>query len=152
MELNLSLWAVRQLGDSVLRSNTSVINNFDESFLSLVNTMFRVMDNEHGVGLAAPQIGVSKKVFVASTSFGRIVVANPVVEKKSGFQLSREQCLSIKNQEPVSVPRPLVMTVSGQNSSGKDVTYEVSDFDACIFSHEMDHLNGVLIADYLPTD
>jgi peptide deformylase len=106
-----------------------------------------------GVGLAAPQVGVSERVFVVDTSFGRrpgevLVLVNPEFERREGMQLEEEGCLSVPGFH-ATVARPASVRIRGLSRSGEPVVMDATGLLARALQHEMDHLDGVLFVDRL---
>src|SRR6516164_611226 len=140
-------------GQVVLEKPAEPVTVFDGALEKLVADMFETMYAAHGVGLAAPQIGVSQRLCVIDTSTGqdpnaKIVLANPVVVASEGRQMQEEGCLSL----PVfraDTPRPLRATVRGQDRHGNEITLSGEGLLARAFCHETDHLNGTLFISHL---
>lgn len=108
--------------------------------------MVETMDDEDGVGLAAPQVGVLKRIIVIRIGELLIELINPEIIYESGEQNDIEGCLSVPGVS-MNVIRPLVVKVKGLDRNGKEVEYEGSDLLARAFCHEVDHLNGILFID-----
>lgn len=148
-----ALSQIRQFGDPVLRSEAREISGFDEGIRAQAERMIELMDEAFGVGLAAPQIGVSNRLLVYRVGEAPpVVLANPQIEWSSedqeGFQ---EGCLSLANVQ-VDVDRAIHVRVSGQNQHGEQILIEASGLNARVIQHEMDHLDGVLIIDRASKD
>lgn len=141
-----------------MRQPAAVVTDFDFDLQQLIDNMIETMRANDGVGLAAPQVGVSKSVFVAEfipekdsvlTGFPLTVVCNPKVVKNSSRQRAMvEGCLSVPGRE-ILVKRPDKATVVGQDRYGKNITLEVEGVHARVLQHETDHLNATLIVDHL---
>jgi peptide deformylase len=122
----------------------------DDSIEDLIHDMFDVLKEERGIGLAAPQIGVSKRIIVVSLEqkgFERLALINPVIEflsEKTGVM--EEGCLSLPGVN-ADVVRPLDAVVRGRMKSGREVEFEAHDLFARVLQHEIDHLNGILFID-----
>lgn len=139
------------LGDLVLREKGLKVDVFDQELKNLVNSMFETMANSDGIGLAAPQIGISKRIFVVDTrNIGeRLVFINPQIIETSEEQVYYEEgCLSIPGMF-AEVLRPEKVTVVAFDENGKSFTISASDLLARVIQHENDHLNGVLFIDRL---
>jgi peptide deformylase len=109
--------------------------------------MLATMRDNEGVGLAATQVGRLKRVFVAAIEDDEYVIVNPVLSDRSQTtETATEGCLSIPGIQ-VDVERPIAVTISGQDVSGKPLRIEASDLLARVLQHEVDHLDGVLILD-----
>ena len=138
---------VRKFGDPVLKTRAAPVENFDESLLRLTKDMLATMRDNEGVGLAATQVGRLKRVFVAAIEDDEYVMVNPVLTDISETtETATEGCLSIPGIQ-VDVERPVAVTISGQDVSGKPLQIEASDLLARVLQHEVDHLDGVLILD-----
>ncbi len=138
---------IRTFGDPVLKTRAAPVESFDESLVRLTQDMLATMRDNEGVGLAANQVGRLKRVFVAAIEDEEYVITNPVLTDRSETtETSTEGCLSIPGIQ-VDVERPIAVTVSGQDVSGKPLQIEASDLLARVLQHEVDHLDGVLILD-----
>lgn len=148
-----ALSQVRQFGDPVLRSEARGIENFDESVQAQAKRMIELMDGAYGIGLAAPQIGVSNRLLVYRVGDSQpIVLANPVIEWSSDDEETFEEgCLSLANVH-VDVDRAIHVRVTGQDAFGDRIKIEASGLNARVIQHEMDHLDGVLILDRASKD
>jgi peptide deformylase len=140
-------------GDPVLETPTKAIEKFDEELQALVADMFESMYAANGVGLAAPQIGISRRVAVVDVTVGKnaeakIVCANPQIIHTEGEQREEEGCLSIPGFRG-HVARPQYVTVRAQDVSGKEFEMRGEGLLARAFCHEIDHLNGVLFITHL---
>jgi peptide deformylase len=140
-------------GDPVLETPTKPVENFDEELQALVADMFESMYAANGVGLAAPQIGISRRVAVIDVTVGKnaeakIVCANPQIIHTEGEQREEEGCLSIPGFRG-HVARPQYVTVRAQDASGKEFEMRGEGLLARAFCHEIDHLNGVLFITHL---
>ena len=143
--------AVREivkLGDETLRMKAKEVTEFDSHLGVLIDDMFDTMFKADGVGLAAPQVGILRRVCVVSVDGGitKYELVNPVIVKASGTQRGAEGCLSCPGKSGVVV-RPKKLTVQAQNRYRETKLYKVDGFTAVAFSHEMDHLDGVLFID-----
>ena len=105
--------------------------------------MLETMKSGRGVGLAAPQVGVLKRVFVVNAGDGDVELVNPVIVETSGEQRGEEGCLSCPGQF-ATVVRPMFVTIKGQNRKGEEVRYIGRALKARAFCHEFDHLDGIL--------
>lgn len=144
---------VRQFGDPVLRTDARPIENFDENVHAQAAKMIQLMDEAFGIGLAAPQIGVSNRLLVYRVGdTPPVVLANPVIEWSSdNSEIFEEGCLSLANVQ-VDVDRPIHVRVVGQDANGDRVKIEASGLNARVIQHEMDHLDGILILDRASKD
>jgi peptide deformylase len=134
--------------DPVLREVAKGVTKFNPNLKKLLKDMAETMYDAEGVGLAAPQIGISKRVIVVDVGDenGLVEMVNPVIVEQEGEQLGPEGCLSIPNLNG-EVRRAERIVVQGQNSDGDSITVNASGYFARAFQHEIDHLNGVLFTD-----
>lgn len=141
---------IRKYGDSILRQQAEPIQVFDIQLESLINEMLEVLCQDGGIGLAAPQIGVSKQVIVVDTGQDKMALINPEIVKKSKDKsILEEGCLSLPGIL-VNVPRPISIKVKGLDIKGKEVEFNADHLLSKVLQHEIDHLKGKLIIDYLP--
>lgn len=135
--------------DPLLRQISQPVEIFDDDLNNLLETMQDVMYRDDGVGLAAPQIGLSRRIIVLDDGNGLINFINPeILSSSNDEEVMEEGCLSLPDIR-VPVRRPGEVVVEGQNESGKKVKYEATGLLARIFQHEIDHLNGILIIDHI---
>lgn len=139
---------ILRFGDETLRSPSAEVEKFDAELWALLDDMYETMCAADGVGLAAPQIGVLKRVVVIDTGdeHGRIELVNPVILSMRGKQFEPEGCLSYPGKLGV-VKRPARVKVRAFNRYGKIVVYRGAELLARAFCHEIDHLNGILYKD-----
>jgi peptide deformylase len=142
-----------KFGDPVLQSRASDVPAIDDDLQTLIDDMIETMYAAPGIGLAAPQVGVSLRVFVVDLSLGRkaedlIVMVNPEFVDRDGMQLEEEGCLSIPGFN-ATVVRPTRAVLQGLDRTGQRRTVEGSGLLARAFQHEMDHLDGTLFVDRL---
>jgi peptide deformylase len=145
---------IRRLGDPVLKSRATPVDRFDESLRRQVGRMAGIMNDALGVGLAAPQLGISQRLLVyrVGPDAPVIVLANPELEWASGDEEEGlEGCLSIPGIT-VDVERPVHVRVSALDEEGEERTVEASGLEARVIQHEMDHLDGVLILERTTRD
>lgn len=147
------IYPIVKYGQPVLDQVAAPVTEFDASLEKLVADMFDTMYAAHGVGLAAPQIGISKSLCVIDTTCGedpakKIVLANPVIVSTEGKQTDEEGCLSLPNFRSQTT-RPMKATVRGQNARGEETTLTGEGLLARAFCHEIDHLNGTLFIHHL---
>jgi len=138
---------IRRLGDPVLKSSATPVDRFDESLRKLVGRMAGIMNDAIGVGLAAPQLGISQRLLVyrVGPDAPVIVLANPELEWSSDDEEGGEEgCLSIPGVT-VDVERPVHVRVRALDEEGEERSVEASGLEARVIQHEMDHLDGVLI-------
>lgn len=134
--------------DPVLREVAKEVTKFNANLQKLLKDMAETMYDAEGVGLAAPQIGISKRVIVVDVGDenGLVEMVNPVIVEQEGEQLGPEGCLSIPNLNG-DVLRADRIVVTGQDSNGQTFTVQASGYFARAFQHEVDHLNGILFTD-----
>ena len=138
---------MRTFGDPILKTRAAPVEDFDESLQHLAEEMLATMREQEGVGLAANQVGRLKRILVAALEDEEYVVVNPVVEAAAGAaEAASEGCLSIPGIQ-VEVERPVAITLSGRDTSGRSLRIEAEGLLARIFQHEVDHLDGVTILD-----
>src|SRR5262249_20343575 len=134
-------------GQGVLEEPSSVVSNITDAEVKLVQDMTETMYKAPGVGLAAPQIGVSKRIMVTDATGGEenghlLTIVNPEIVVAEGEQYEEEGCLSIPGFS-ANVRRPKKVVLPGANLNEKDTTLEATDFFPRAFCQEMDHLTGV---------
>ncbi|MBQ6776127.1 MAG: peptide deformylase [Synergistaceae bacterium] len=139
---------IRKYPDPVLKKIAQPVEVFDEELEKLVRDMFVAMHASNGVGLAAPQVGVLKKVAIVEYEDKSYVLINPKIIDRKGTQEGEEGCLSFPGIY-ANVLRPLWVKIEAQNEKGELQTIEGEGYTARAFLHEMDHLNGKLFVDYL---
>ncbi|UCC83681.1 MAG: peptide deformylase [Gemmatimonadota bacterium] len=142
---------IRLLGDSVLRQRAGEVEEIDDDLRQLAEEMFETMYTEEGIGLAAPQVGVSKRLFVMDIGEDEAepqAVVNPVIIEQSGSERGDEGCLSLPGLVG-TVERPAQIVIEGLDLDGKPLRIEASDLLARCIQHEIDHLDGVLFIDRL---
>ena len=135
-----------KVGDDVLRKICRTQMTFDEKLWSLLDDMAETMYKAEGVGLAAPQVGILRRVCVVDVGDGLIELINPVITEKSGIQKGNEGCLSVPDRFE-EVKRPNKVTVKAQNRMGENIEIKAEGFLARAFCHEIDHLDGILYID-----
>lgn len=147
------IYPIVKYGNPVLSKVAEPVTVFDAELQKLVADMFETMYAAHGVGLAAPQIGISKQLCVIDTTVTdkpgvKLVLANPVVVSTDGRQVSEEGCLSLPDFR-ADTARPLRATVRAQDVHGQEFTLSGEGLLARAFCHEIDHLNGTLFIQHL---
>ena len=151
----MALRTIVTVPDPVLKRKARPVTKFDDKLQTLIDDMIETMREAPGVGLAAPQVGVSEQVIVVEYGDDEdeeapkrlYVVVNPIITRTSAdTEVGTEGCLSI----PMvlgDVERPYAITVKGQNRRGQPVTHKLEGWIARIFQHEIDHLYGILFTD-----
>ena len=143
----LALARIRQYGDSVLRMKARRVEAFDDDLERLVERMTTLMHEANGVGLAATQVGVLRRLFVFVDDGEDRVLVNPVLTWSSGeLELDDEGCLSLRDVL-VPIERPTKVTIEGLDAKGEPVKLELEPPSSRVVQHELDHLDGVLIID-----
>ena len=133
----------------ILRQKAKKVHRFDSSIQKLVDDMFETMHSANGAGLAAPQIDLSIRLFVAEYEERRIVIVNPEIVKAEGEVLGSEGCLSIPGYYGDNIRRAESIIVKGQDIHGKNIRIRAEGWLARIMQHEIDHLDGILFLDRL---
>ena len=137
---------VVQVGDEVLRGKCFPVENFDNNLWTLLNDMKDTVKKEQGAGLAAPQIGVLRRVVVVDVEEGYFEFINPVIVSQKGEQTGWEGCLSVRGKSGV-VSRPMKVKLAYQDRFGEKYLLQAKGFFARAICHELDHLDGVLYID-----
>ncbi len=135
-----------QVGDDVLRQRCAEVENFDEKLWSLLDDMKETVKKEQGAGLAAPQVGVLRRVVVVDVAEGYFEFINPVILSQKGEQTDWEGCLSVKGKSGI-VSRPMKVKLAYQDRNGDKYLLQAKGFFARAICHELDHLDGVLYID-----
>ncbi len=137
---------IREEGDEILRKRAKEVDVINDKLIMLVKDMAETMYDAEGIGLAAPQVGILKRVVVIDIGEGLIELINPKIVSRSGEQSEMEGCLSVP--EIVGrVKRPLKVVVEARNLKGKEIVVEGEGLLARALSHEIDHLDGILFID-----
>jgi peptide deformylase len=145
----VSILDIRLFGDPVLRQRARPVTDFDESLERLAVDMLETMREASGVGLAAPQVGILKRLFTWEVEEDNGAVVNPVLlDASEDLVEDDEGCLSFPGLY-YPVRRPLRARVQHADVHGEDHTTDLEDFDVRVWLHEMDHLNGILFIDHL---
>ena len=147
------IYPIVKYGDPVLEKPAEAITTFDDDLKKLIEDMFESMYAARGVGLAAPQIGISKRIAVVDVTFkedpdAKLVLINPEIIHKEGRQRSSEGCLSLPEFRE-EVTRAQKVTVRAQDANGKFFEHTGEDLLARAFLHETDHLNGKLYISHI---
>ncbi|HSG12706.1 MAG TPA: peptide deformylase [Gaiellaceae bacterium] len=143
----LALSRIRQYGDPALRMKAREVETFDDDLARLAERMTALMHDANGVGLAATQVGVLRRMFVFDDEGEDRVLVNPVItESSKDVETDDEGCLSLRNVL-VPVERAKKVTIEGLDVAGDPVTYALELTTARVVQHELDHLDGVLIID-----
>ncbi|MFZ0685166.1 MAG: peptide deformylase [Terriglobales bacterium] len=147
------IYPIVKFGDPVLETPAAEVTSFDNGLKNLIQDMFESMYAARGVGLAAPQIGISKRIAVVDVTFkenpdAKLVLINPVIVTKEGRQRSSEGCLSIPEFRE-DVTRAKIVTIRAQDLNGKVFEHTGEELLARAFLHETDHLNGKLYISHI---
>ena len=143
--------AVRQLridDDPILRKKSRVIEEIDEKIQILISDMIETMKEAEGVGLAAPQIGILKRMVIIDIGKGPVTFINPIIIKSEGEVSDEEACLSLPERSGF-VNRPQILVVEAMDREGNIFQLECSDLLARAVCHELDHLDGILFIDHV---
>lgn len=140
-------YTIRTFGDPVLKTKAAAVTEIDGKIARLVDDMFDTLyDSDAGIGLAAPQVGVQKQIFVWEIDEQPMVIINPEIVESRGEWVYDEGCLSIPGLY-VEMLRPDEVLMRGLDLDGNTIEIEASELAGRLFQHELDHLNGVLMFD-----
>ncbi len=141
---------IRTFGDPVLRQIATPIDDIDGKIVQMATSMFPAMYEAEGIGLAAPQVGIQKRLFVYDLhdGDGPQVLVNPVISESDGEWEYTEGCLSVPGLS-FDIIRPKTVHLTGYDLDGNEVSIEADELLARLFQHELDHLDGVLLLDHL---
>jgi peptide deformylase len=146
-------YEIRVIGDPVLKQKAADITEIDGKLVRLVDDMVATMYAAPGVGLAGPQVGVQKRIFVwdIGDGTGAHAIINPRIVESDGEWTYEEGCLSVPGLS-WEITRPNHVHVVGVDLDGNEVSYEASELEGRMFQHELDHLEGVLLVERLDED
>lgn len=144
-------YEIRVFGDPVLKQVAKEVTNVDGALVKLVDDMLITMYDAPGLGLAAPQVGVQKRLFVYDLGEGPRALVNPVIKETDGEWVYEEGCLSVPGLS-WEIVRPNRVHVVGYDLDGNEVDLEVDELAGRLFQHEFDHLEGVLLLEHLDDD
>ena len=144
----MAIRKIYQVGDDTLRQVSKPVTEFDDKLSALMDDMIDTLIYADGAVLAAPQVGVLKRIFVATFDGGSTIVeaVNPVIVKAKGKRVAAEGCLSVPNIHD-KVERPRHVVVHAYDRHGNPIELKGDGFAAACFCHEIDHLDGVLFTD-----
>ncbi len=142
----MALRKIRVDGDEILRKVSRPIDEITPRIKMLIEDMIETMVDANGVGLAAPQVGMLKRLMVIDVGEGPIIMINPEIIKEEGAQEGVEGCLSVPGKTGI-VTRPFKVTAKALNEKGEEFTIEGEELLARAICHEFDHLNGKLYTD-----
>lgn len=144
----MAIRSIREEGDEILRKQSRKVEKVDDKIRELLDDMVETMHKYNGVGLAAVQVGILKRVIVIDLydDKGPIKLINPVITKEKGEQEVEEGCLSFPNKYAKMI-RPKEVTVEALDENGKKIKIQGKDLLAQALAHEIDHLNGIVFID-----
>lgn len=142
----MAIRLIRKIGDDVLRKKSKAVEKINKNIIMLLDDMADTMREANGVGLAAPQVGILRRVVVIDVGDGIIELINPEIIHSEGEQIETEGCLSVPGKM-AEVKRPSKVIVKAQNRKGEIIRIEGEDVLARALCHEIDHLNGILFVD-----
>lgn len=141
-------YTIRILGDPVLRQIAAPVDDIDGRIAAMVDDMIPSMYAADGIGLAAPQVGIQKRLFVYDIGEGPQTLVNPQIVESDGEWAFDEGCLSVPGLA-FEIIRPKTVHLTGRDLDGNEVSIEADELLARLFQHELDHLDGVLLLDHL---
>ncbi len=144
----MSTLPIRTYGDPVLVTPTTDVETIDGKVAALAAAMIETMQEAPGVGLAANQVGVQKRLFVYDKGDGPQVIVNPVIVETSGDWVYEEGCLSVPGLS-WEIQRPNLVHLKGFDLDGHELDIETDEYEGRIFQHEVDHLDGMLLLERL---
>jgi len=144
-------YTIRLVGDPVLRQRAGEVTNIDGRLAKLADDMVVTMYEAPGMGLAAPQVGVEKRLFVYDMGDGPHTIVNPEIVESDGEWVYEEGCLSVPGLA-WDIARPKQIHLVGRDLDGNEVSIESDELLARCFQHEMDHLDGILLLERLDAD
>jgi len=142
----MAIRIIKTDGEEILRKQSRKVDNINEKIATLLNDMSETLHKSNGLGLAAPQVGILKRIFITYVDDKLIEFVNPVILKEKGEQEEVEGCLSIPGIYGF-VKRPSYVKIEAQDRNGEFFIIEAIDVLARVISHENDHLNGILFKD-----
>ena len=142
----MARYTIVTAGDPILRKTARPVDQITDRTRKILNDMADTMYHAQGVGLAAPQVGISKRIIVVDVGDGLLQLVNPVISAKDGLQEGPEGCLSVPGLNGIVV-RANHVVVTAQNEYGQPVTIDAEGFKARALQHEIDHLEGILYTD-----
>jgi peptide deformylase len=146
-------YSIRLFGDPVLKQKAAEVTNVDSTLVRLADDMIVTLHDAAGLGLAAPQVGVQRRLFVYDLhdDEGPKVIVNPTISESRGEWVYEEGCLSVPGLA-WEIVRPKEVHLTGFDLDGNEVSIEADELTARLFQHELDHLDGVLLLDRLDKD
>jgi peptide deformylase len=147
----MASYQIRLFGDPVLKQRAAEVTEIDGKLARLAEDMVQTMYDAPGAGLAATQVGVEKRLFVYDAGEGPRTIINPVISESRGEWEYEEGCLSVPGLA-WEIVRPKEVHLTGYDLDGNEVSIEADEFEARVFQHEMDHLDGILLLEHLDDD
>ncbi len=147
----MSSYDIRVIGDPVLRQRARRVTDIDGALVRLADDMIDTMYEAPGLGLAAPQVGVQKRLFVWDMGEGPQVIVNPEIVESDGEWLYDEACLSVPGLS-WEIVRPKTVHLVGRDLDGNEMSFEADELEARLFQHEIDHLDGTLLIERLDSE
>lgn len=144
----MALRNIVKLGDPILNKKSRVVDKFDDRLATLIDDMLETMYKGNGVGLAAVQVGILKRVVVIDIGEGPMELVNPEITLEEGEQIGQEGCLSLPGKWG-NTKRPQRVQVKAQDRNGKWQVFTGEDLKAKAFCHEIDHLDGILFTSHI---
>lgn len=144
----MALRNIVKFGDPVLNKKSRTVEKFDDRLSQLIDDMLETMYNGNGVGLAAVQVGILKRVVVIDIGEGPMELVNPEITMEEGEQISQEGCLSLPGKW-ANTRRPKKVQIKAQDRNGKWQVFTGEDLKAKAFCHEIDHLDGILFTSHV---
>ena len=141
-------YEIRIIGDPVLRRRAADVDNVDGTLVRIVEDMVETMYSADGIGLAAPQVGVQKRLFVWDMGDGPRTIVNPRIVESDGEWVYDEGCLSVPGLT-WEIIRPKEVHIVGRDLDGNEISVEADELEARLFQHELDHLDGTLLIERL---
>lgn len=142
----MALRNIVKYGDEILEKTCRPVTDINDRIQVLIDDMIETVHEANGAGLAAPQVGVLRRIFVVDIGEGPIVLINPEIVETDGVQDGEEGCLSLPGRAG-KVSRPNYVRIKGLDRNGNEVEYEGTELLARAFCHENDHLDGILYID-----
>lgn len=144
---------IKIYGEEVLRQSAAEVQNIDGKLVDFMDSLVKTLKNSNGLGLAANQVGLAKRIYAVDMSYfdvvkSPLVIINPVVQELSGSAKAEEGCLSFPGLY-LEVERPDRAVITGLDKDGKEIIIEGTGLVARVLLHELDHLNGKLFIDHL---
>jgi len=142
----MAIRQVRQIGDDILAKKTRIVKEITPNIIELLDDMRDTLYERNGVGIAAPQVGVLRRIAIVEHEDDFYELINPEIIACEGSQICTEACLSVLGKQG-DIERPMSITVKAMNRNGEEYTVEAEGYMTSVFCHEIDHLDGVLYID-----